>query len=120
MVMPADDLTNAPATNAPAASMLEDEPADQSKVSTPPAAPVAGATAAPAAATPPADTHVPQDRARADFMQNTVNSGGASDVPAASPAQKKQLDDLLNQWQSGKITTDQYMSLRNKILSGSQ
>jgi len=56
-----------------------------------------------------------QEKARADFMQKAeVRDAGA----AYSPAQKKKLDAALNDWQSGKLSTEEYIALRDKILTG--
>ncbi|MDR3460091.1 MAG: hypothetical protein P4N60_21910 [Verrucomicrobiae bacterium] len=73
-------------------------------------APVSGVMADPAAA-------AAQNKARADFQQKT-DARDASPVAGLTPLQKKKLDAALNDWQAGKYSTDEYIAIRDKILSG--
>ncbi|HEV2694699.1 MAG TPA: hypothetical protein VG347_17520 [Verrucomicrobiae bacterium] len=72
-------------------------------------APMGGAAVDPAAAA--------QEKARIDFQQK-VNAQDAAANNQYTPAQKKKLDAALNDWQIGKLSTAEYIALRDKILTG--
>jgi hypothetical protein len=103
-------------------------PDDESTTNTPPAlregtnvppvpsaaiedtAPQSSAPAAPAASTA-------EEKARAEFQQK-ADAHDSAPYPNLTPLQKKKLDDALNDWQAGKLSTEQYIALRDKILAG--
>jgi general secretion pathway protein D len=65
---------------------------------------------------PPADPAAEaQEKARVEFMQQNHNLEAPS--PNFTPAQKAALDALLNRYQMGQMTAEQYKSAREKIIS---
>ena len=107
MIIPVD----APVTNAPANAIENSAPEN----------PPAAAPAAPAAASEPAAPADPaaaaQEKARAEFQQKAATLLDAPTAAAYSPAQKAALDALLNKYQMGKMTAEEYKAAREKILS---
>jgi general secretion pathway protein D len=56
-----------------------------------------------------------QEKARADFQKKTDAQDANSTYTSAV---QKKLDAAQKDWEAGKLSTDEYMALRNKILTG--